>query len=44
MDASGIGNGRDPLALRRISEATGLQIVMGSGFYLDGSHPARLDT
>ena len=44
VDASGAGNGRDPLALRRISEETGLQIVMGAGFYLDGSHPARFDT
>ena len=41
VDASGPGNGRDPRALRRISQATGLQIVMGSGFYLDGSHPDR---
>lgn len=41
VDASGPGNGRDPRALRRISEATGLQIVMGAGFYLDGSHPER---
>ncbi len=43
VDASGPGNGRDPHALRQISEATGLQIVMGSGFYLDGSHPTRLN-
>lgn len=42
VDTSGPGIGRDPRALRRISEATGLQIVMGSGFYLDGSHPDRL--
>jgi len=42
VDASGPGNGRDPRALRQISEATGLQIVMGSGFYLDGSHPTRI--
>jgi phosphotriesterase-related protein len=42
VDASGPGNGRDPRALRRISQATGLQIVMGSGFYLDGSHPDRI--
>lgn len=41
VDASGIGIGRDPQALRRVSQATGLQIVMGSGFYLEGSQPAR---
>jgi phosphotriesterase-related protein len=33
--------GRDPLALRRISEQTGLHIVMGAGFYLEASQPAR---
>ncbi|MEM5583930.1 phosphotriesterase-related protein [Roseibium sp. AS2] len=36
------GIGRNPEALARISKATGLNIVMGAGFYLDGSHPARL--
>ena len=42
VDTSGPGNGRDPRALRGISESTGLQIIMGSGFYLEGSHPDRL--
>ena len=36
------GIGRDPLAMRRISKATGLNIVMGAGFYLGSSHPARV--
>ncbi|HWJ73048.1 MAG TPA: phosphotriesterase [Kaistia sp.] len=36
------GIGRDPLALRRISEAAGLNVVMGAGFYLAGSHPAKV--
>jgi phosphotriesterase-related protein len=36
------GIGRDPLALRRISRATGLNIVMGAGFYLGSSHPAKV--
>ena len=44
VDASGPGSGRDPIALRQISKATGLQIVMGSGFYLDGSHPVRVSS
>jgi phosphotriesterase-related protein len=38
--------GRDPLALRRIAERTGLAIVMGCGFYCEYAHPdpvARLD-
>jgi phosphotriesterase-related protein len=36
------GIGRDPAALRRISEASGLNIVMGAGYYLAGSHPAKV--
>ena len=36
------GIGRAPAALRRISEASGLNIVMGAGYYLAGSHPAKV--
>ncbi|WEX75040.1 phosphotriesterase [Sinorhizobium numidicum] len=36
------GIGRNPLALRRISEETGLNIVMGAGYYLGSSHPAKV--
>ncbi|WCA58347.1 phosphotriesterase [Agrobacterium tumefaciens] len=36
------GIGRDPLALRRISEATGLNVVMGAGYYLASSHPEKV--
>ena len=39
VDPTCRGIGRDPLALKRISEATGLHIVMGAGYYLQGSHP-----
>jgi phosphotriesterase-related protein len=42
VEATGVGIGRDPHALRRLSEATGLQIVMGSGYYLEASQPARM--
>jgi phosphotriesterase-related protein len=34
IDATNDDIGRDPLALKRISEATGLNIVMGSGYYV----------
>lgn len=34
--------GRDPLAHQRMSRETGLNIVSGGGFYLDGSLPARV--
>lgn len=40
VDATCIGMGRDPLALQRISRATGLKIVMGTGFYVEKAHPA----
>lgn len=36
------GIGRDPRALLRIAEATGLNVVMGAGYYLAGSHPANV--
>jgi phosphotriesterase-related protein len=39
VDASCIGIGRDPVALRRIARRTGLHVVMGTGFYVDGAHP-----
>jgi phosphotriesterase-related protein len=39
VDPTNLGIGRDPLALQRISRRTRLNIVMGSGFYLEGSHP-----
>jgi phosphotriesterase-related protein len=39
VDTSVIGLGRDPLALQRISRATGVNIVMGTGFYVENAHP-----
>ncbi|HUV51541.1 MAG TPA: aryldialkylphosphatase [Dehalococcoidia bacterium] len=35
VDQTNIGIGRDPEALARISRATGLNIIMGSGYYVD---------
>ncbi|HEV8308644.1 MAG TPA: aryldialkylphosphatase [Methylomirabilota bacterium] len=34
---------RDPRALARIARATGLNIVMGAGYYVAASHPADMD-
>ena len=34
---------RDPLALTRIARATGLNVVMGSGYYVHASHPPDMD-
>ena len=35
VDATNVNLGRDPLALKRISLATGLNIIMGSGYYTE---------
>jgi phosphotriesterase-related protein len=35
--------GRDPQALARIARATGLNVVMGAGYYVNASHPADMD-
>lgn len=43
VEATAIGLGRDPLGLARISRATGLQIVMGTGYYVPLSHPPDMD-
>ncbi len=42
VDASLDGIGRDPVALKRISEATGLNVIMGCGFYVGATHPEEL--
>jgi len=42
VDASLPGIGRDPRALKRIAEKTGLNIIMGTGFYVGETHPKEL--
>ncbi|SON55325.1 Aryldialkylphosphatase (Phosphotriesterase-related protein) [Hartmannibacter diazotrophicus] len=42
VDPTNIGIGRDPEALLRIAKMSGLNVVMGSGFYLEFSHPEWL--
>lgn len=37
------GLGRDPQALARISRATGLHVIMGSGYYTANTHPQDID-
>ncbi|KQT85423.1 phosphotriesterase [Aurantimonas sp. Leaf443] len=39
VDPTNIGIGRDPEKLARIARMSGLKIVMGSGFYLEHTHP-----
>ena len=38
VEATTIGIGRDPRGLARIARATGLNIIMGAGYYVDASH------
>ena len=38
-DPTNLGLGRNPLALRRISDASGVHIVMGSGWYRERVYP-----
>jgi phosphotriesterase-related protein len=34
---------RDPCALARIARATGLHVIMGSGYYVAAAHPSDMD-
>jgi phosphotriesterase-related protein len=43
VDPTNCGLARDPLALARTARATGLHIIMGSGYYVAASHPAGMD-
>ena len=43
VDATTIGIGRDPRALARIARATGLNVIMGAGYYVDAAHPENMD-
>ena len=44
VDTTSIGIARDPLALARISRATGLNIIMGGSHYVPVSHPDDMDS
>ena len=43
VDVTNIGLGRDPRSLQKISNATGLSIVMGAGWYARDYHPRNMD-
>jgi phosphotriesterase-related protein len=43
VDPTNVGLARDPLALQRISRATGLHVIMGAGYYVGASHPPDID-
>ncbi|WP_339210707.1 phosphotriesterase-related protein [Aeribacillus sp. FSL K6-8210] len=40
VDVTPVGIGRDPRALYRLSRRTGLNIIMGCGYYLENSMPS----
>ena len=42
VDATCRAIGRDPAALRRIAIRTGLNIIMGTGYYLERTHPPQV--
>lgn len=44
VDTTSLGIGRDPLALARISRATGLKVVMGASHYVPEAHPSDMDS
>lgn len=43
VEVTNTGFRRDPMALLRVANATGLNIVMGSGWYQKTYHPADMD-
>jgi phosphotriesterase-related protein len=43
-DPTNVGLGRDPAALRRISEASGVHLVMGAGWYRERVYPPEIRT
>lgn len=42
VDVSTIGIGRDPLALARVCRASHVNVVMATGYYVEGTHPPYL--
>ena len=43
VDATSIGLSRDPVGLARISRASGINVVMGSSYYVYGTHPPEVE-
>jgi phosphotriesterase-related protein len=42
VDATLDGIGRDPKGLKKIAQKTGLNVIMGTGYYVGSSHPKEL--
>lgn len=44
VESTPIGLGRDPLGLTKIARATGVNVVMGTGFYVRDYHPRAIQS
>lgn len=44
VDTTSVGIKRDPVTLARIARATGINVVMGSGYYVGMVHPTDMDS
>ncbi|WP_113699131.1 phosphotriesterase family protein [Nonomuraea lactucae] len=42
VEATSVGLGRDPVAVQEIAEQSGVNVVMGSGYYVAAFHPPEL--
>lgn len=42
VEVTNVGLSRDPVGLADIARATGLNVIMGSGYYVEPSHPPEL--
>jgi phosphotriesterase-related protein len=42
VDVSTVGIGRDPVALARVSRASGVNVIMATGYYVEGTHPEHV--
>ena len=43
VEATSVGAGRDPMALRGIAQAVGINIVAGCGYFTFDTHPVNMD-
>ena len=44
VDATSMGFGRDPGGLARIARGTGVNVIMGSSYYVAAAHPTNMDS
>ena len=42
VDVTTVGIGRDPVGLARVARAAGVNVVMSTGYYVEGTHPEHV--